>query len=60
MVIAVLTNQYVSLQWDAMITTCTHSGVTLFNSLGYNKIGDVGAESLGEALRVNHSLKALK
>ena len=34
--------------------------IILFNSLAWNKIGKDGAGSLGDALRVNHSLKTLK
>ena len=34
--------------------------VTLFHSLGWNKVGDSGATALADVLSVNQSLKMLK
>ena len=39
---------------------CTNSGVTFFHSLERSGIGDSGATTLADALRVNQSLKILK
>ena len=42
--------------WKNYFTICC----TLFNSLGFNGIGDEGATALADALQVNQSLTTLK
>ena len=43
-----------------IILLSTSTNLSLFYSLGDNKIGDKGATGLGDALRVNQNLKTLR